>query len=74
MERNNPEEIYEKIHGKLKGLDGKIIAIDLETGDYFIGKNTIEAYEKGQKKYPKKEFLFKRIGSKTAFFVGLSRK
>ncbi len=74
MERNDPEKMYEKIHEKLKGLEGKIIAIDPETGDYFIGRNTIEAYEKGRKKYPKKEFLFKRVGSKAAFLVGVSKR
>ena len=63
-------EVYEKIKDQLKGQEGKILTIDIESGDYFIGKNTIEAYKKGRKKYPHKEFFFKRIGAKTAFIVG----
>tara|TARA_Y100000310_G_scaffold308858_1_gene352386 strand:- start:455 stop:670 length:216 start_codon:yes stop_codon:yes gene_type:complete len=64
------DKAYEKIKDRLKGQEGKILAIDVESGDYFIGKNTIEAYKKGRKKHPNKEFFFKRIGAKTAFIVG----
>jgi len=64
------DEVYEKIKSQLKGQEGKILAIDVESGDYFIGDDTIEAYKKGRKKYPHKEFFFKRIGSKAAFMVG----
>ena len=64
------EEVYQKIKDQLKWQEGKILAIDVESGDYFIGKDTIEAYKKGRKKYPHKEFFFKRIGTKAAFMVG----
>lgn len=66
----NIEKIYEPLKEKLKGSEGKIIAIEPETGDYFIGKDIVEAYEKGRTKYPHKEFFFKRVGTKTAFVVG----
>ena len=64
------EEVYQKIKDQLKGQEGKILALDVESGDYFIGKDTIEAYNEGRKKYPHKEFFFKRIGAKAAFMVG----
>jgi len=65
------EMVFEKINKKLsKAYKGKIVAIDPESGDYFIGDNTLEAYEEGIKKYPEKEFFFKRIGAKYAFVVG----
>jgi len=47
-----------------KRYKGKIIAIDPDTGDYFMGDSVIEACQKGEKKYPEKVFLLKRIGYK----------
>lgn len=68
--KRDAEEIYLQIKNKLKGYDGKIIAIDVESGDYFVGNDTLDAYEKARKKHPSSEFFFKRIGSKTAYVVG----
>ncbi len=68
--KRDAEEIYLQIKNKLKGYDGKIIAIDVESGDYFVGNDTLDAYEKARKKHPSHEFFFKRIGSKTAYVVG----
>ena len=67
------EDIYQKIKGQLKGQEGSMVAIDTDTGDYFIGKNAIEAFKKGRKKYPHKEFFFKRVGAKTAYHIGYSQ-
>ena len=67
---NRVELLYSELQHKLKGKEGKIIAIDVESGDYFLGNNTLEAFEQGRKKYPHKEFFFKRIGARTAFVVG----
>ena len=67
----NVEMVFEKIDRKLsKEYKGKIVAIDYGSRDYFIGNSTLEAYEEGIKKYPGKEFFFKRIGAKYAFVVG----
>ena len=44
-----------------------MVAIETDSGDYFIGEDVLEAYEKGVKKHPDKEFFFKRVGAKTAF-------
>jgi len=72
INKNKVEEIYQKIKDKLKGQEGKIVAIDIDSEGYFIGNDSIEAYEKGIKKYPGKEFFFKRIGAKYTFVVGAS--
>ncbi len=49
---------------------GEIVAIEIASGDFFLGKNEIEAYEKGIKKYPDKTFVYKRVGYKATHFVG----
>ena len=64
------DHIYEQIKSKLLGQEGKIVAIDTDTGDFFIGNSVIDAYEKGHRKYPIKEFFFKRIGHKAVYRVG----
>ncbi len=65
--------IYERIKNKLKGQEGKIVAIETESGDYFLGTDTLDAYEKAKKKYPTHEFFFKRVGAKTAYVVGRTK-
>lgn len=57
------EKIY-RLHFKRleKSSRGKIIAIDVESGEGFIGSSTIEAGLRAKKKFPKRLFFFKRIG------------
>ncbi len=63
--------IFDKINKELSSdYKGKIVAIDEDSGDYFIGDSAIMAYEGAVKKYPKKKFLFKRIGFSSAYVVG----
>ena len=64
------EVIYGKIKSKLRGNEGKIVAIEVESGEYFIGNNTLDAFKKGRKKHPLAKFLFKRIGAKYTYVVG----
>ena len=70
INKDRVEEIYQKIKDKLKGFEGKIVAIDIDSGDYFIGNDALEAYENGIKKHPGKEFFFKRVGAKYTYVVG----
>ena len=49
---------------------GKIVAIDTDSGKYFIGDSELDAYNKAIKKYPDKKFVFKRIGFDSTHFVG----
>jgi len=59
--------VYEKLRGELEPkYKGKFIAIDPETGDYFLGDTMVEADRKGREKYPDKLFFFARIGYPTA--------
>jgi hypothetical protein len=58
------EAIYRtKLKPKLEGkYKGRIVAIDVESEDYFVGKTVLEAIEKGRKKHPGKLFYAVRIG------------
>lgn len=51
-------------------LIGKFVAIDVRTGDYFVGDEMLDAYDKGVAKHPGRTFVFKRIGFKAARFIG----
>lgn len=63
--------IYEQfLKEKLeKRYRGKIVAIEVESGDYFLGDSEVEAYEKGRKKHPGKTFVYKRVGHEVTHFV-----
>ena len=50
-----------------KQYKGKIVAIEPESGDYFIGDTTKEAYYKAIVKHPNKPFHFIRIGFKGVY-------
>jgi len=58
------EEVYERNKEKLeKTYLGKIVAIEIESRDVAgIGASLDEAYEEAIKKYPKKEFYFRKVG------------
>ncbi len=57
------EKIYERIKDELEPEHkGKVVAIDVETRDYFLGETVIEAGQKGREKYPGRSFHFIRIG------------
>lgn len=58
------EAIYRtKLKPKLEGkYKGRIVAIDVESGDYFVGRTVLEAIEKGREKHPGKIFYAVRIG------------
>ena len=71
------EEIYStKIkHALPPGLKGKIVAIEIESGDYFIGDTPLKAGIQGQKKHPNRQFYFRRIGYNTVYkSVGIVKK
>ena len=70
MDVKHAEEMYLRIKDKLKGQKGKMVAIDVDSGDYFVGDSPLEACDLGKKKYPGKIFYLKRIGAKYTFVVG----
>lgn len=57
------EEVYRKInkHIEKKHL-GSFIAIEVESGKYFIGQTQMEAIEKAKKHFPEKVFYLIKIG------------
>jgi hypothetical protein len=59
------EEIFSQIHA-LKEEKGTIAAIEPETGEWFLGKNVIEALKNARSKYPRGTFYFVRIGYPSA--------
>jgi hypothetical protein len=46
---------------------GRFIAIEADSGEYFLGDTAIEATRKAQAKYPGKIFFLGRIGYRTAY-------
>lgn len=57
------QRIYETLKDKLEAEHkGEIVAIEMESGDYFLAKRVIEAIEKARKKYPDKVFYVARVG------------
>ena len=57
------KEIYKKIKDRLEPEHkGEIVAIEIKTGDYFLGKDLVEADEKAREKYPDAVFFLARIG------------
>lgn len=65
------DKILENINTRLMPQHlGKIVAIEPETGKYFIGDSEIQAYKLAAKEFPHRIFIFKRIGFKATHFVG----
>lgn len=62
------ESIYAKLKEKLeKDHWGKFVAIDVDSGDYFLGKSFQEADEKAREKYPNSVFYVVRIGRRATW-------
>lgn len=49
---------------------GMVAAIDPDTGNYFLGKDTIDAVEKGRKKLPNAVFYCIRVGYPGVYRLG----
>ncbi len=58
------ERLYEeRLKSKLEPKhNGKIVVIDAESGDYFLGENLHEANERARKKYPNNVFYAIKVG------------
>ena len=63
--------LFEKISKELlPKFKGKIVAIDTDSGNYFIGDSELDAYKKAINSYPNRKFIFKRIGFNSTHFAG----
>jgi len=59
--------LFQKLDPALREkYHGKFIAIEVDSGDYFIGERGIDASMQGKEKYPDKLFYVGRIGHRTA--------
>jgi hypothetical protein len=66
--RSRARTIYEAIEGNLEpSLKGKVVAVDVESGEYFVGETILDAAKKARDKHPDKTFHFFRIGFPTAY-------
>ncbi|MEK7398727.1 MAG: hypothetical protein AAB116_17480 [Candidatus Poribacteria bacterium] len=55
----------EKILSQVQSLTderGKVAAIEPDTGEWFLGKDALEAFNKARSKYPQSIFYFIKIG------------
>lgn len=58
--------IYEKIKDELETEHmGEVVAIDVESGDYFLGKTGLEAARQARARYPNRIPYIIRIGRPT---------
>jgi len=65
------EILFKKIDAELSPkFKGKLVAIEPESKDYFIGDNGLEACKKAAEKHPNRKFVLKRIGFDYTYFVG----
>ena len=57
------KNVYKLLKPKLeKKFKGKVIAIEVDSSDYVIGNDELDAALKAQKTFPHKIFTFIRIG------------
>jgi len=62
------ERIYATLREQLESQHkGKIVVIDTDTGDYFLGDTLLEADKKAREKYPGKVFYAVKIGYPAVF-------
>ena len=63
--RRPTREVLSRVHA-LKGKKGMIAAIEPETGEWFLGKNVINALKNARLEYPEGTFYFVRVGYPSA--------
>jgi len=62
------ESIYATLKEKLeKEHRRKFVAIEVESGDYFLGRTLQEADQKAREKYPESVFYVIRIGRRATW-------
>lgn len=57
------ERVYQRLRAKLESrYKGRIMAIEVDSGQYVIGKDELQVALRAVKKFPGKKFSFIRIG------------
>jgi len=49
---------------------GKFLALEVETGDYALGDNSLEALDRAEAQHPDSVFYILRVGYRTAGRIG----
>ena len=61
------EQIYREIEDQWMATHlGEVVAIEVESGNYFIGRTHSEDGDKAKRKFPEKIFYFARVGARAA--------
>ena len=62
------QRILETLPQSLKeGNLGRFVAIEVESGDYFVAETALEATRQARAKYPERVFFLGRMGYRTAY-------
>jgi hypothetical protein len=66
------QAIYQKLHQQLESIDniGKIVAIDIASGDYEIGDDVLVVSDRLKARHPLAEMWAERIGFNAVYSVG----
>ena len=69
-ERSN--RIYdEKLKARLEaGHMGEVVAIHAESGEYFLGRDPLDACDKGRARFPGAIFYCRRVGDAALYRIG----
>ena len=60
---NRAHTVYEKIRQEVEAThQGKFLAIEPDSGEYFLGDNELGAIKHGKAKHPDKLFYLFRVG------------
>ena len=61
------KDLFQKLDAELREkYHGKFVAIDADSGEYFLGDTTMDADKQARTKYPGKVFYVGRIGHRAA--------
>ena len=62
------QRVLDAIQGRFEEKDyGKFVAVDVDSGEYFLGETAIDATREARAKHPGKLFFLGRIGCRTAY-------
>jgi hypothetical protein len=66
------QELYERIRAQVEVAEniGKIVSIDIETGEYEVGDELVETSLRSQSKHPRAPLWAERIGFDAVYAVG----
>jgi len=60
--------IYQRVQRELEEqYSGRFVAIEVESGNYFVGETLTEADAKAREKYPDRVFYIVRVGRPTVY-------